>query len=468
MKKIIEHPIYQKLTKDTKGLVIFQETMMQLCNKLAGIPLEEAYRIVKLISKSKKEELKEYKKRFIEGSILNGVEKEDALNIWQSIEESGSYAFNKSHAVGYSALSYQTAWLKYYYPKQFLVALIHHPKPQKDEKEKMVSQAIRELRKNGFEVRAPNINKSKKDIYIADDGEIYMGLSSVAGCGDKAADEIISNQPYESFDDFLVKVQKRKVNIKIRKNLIQAGAFDKFGRRDELYYSLSDETFEKWDKEEILKREMLVLDLPSKEPLINYYENKYPHIELTDIDQIDFSDPIGEVWIKGIITNFVTKKASTKLEEAIDVLKEMVYFDIDDGTMKVNCFMSPEMFDLYKPLIGDGEAVILKAHTFGQKVYIDGVLNLTKENNISLEKYSIDRRQDEVDNMHRKPRWSINAVQSITYHVSKNGKRYGRITYDDGNFGLCFNMKVEDIQPGEIICWTTSKNPFINIVKRVE
>jgi DNA polymerase III alpha subunit len=295
-----------------------------------------------------------------------------------------------------------------------------------------------------------------------------MGLSSVAGCGDKAADEIISNQPYESFDDFLVKVQKRKVNIKIQKNLIQAGAFDKFGRRDELYYSLSDETFEKWDKEEILKREMLVLDLPSKEPLINYYENKYPHIELTDIDQIDFSDPIGEVWIKGIITNFVTKKASTKLEEAIDVLKEMVYFDIDDGTMKVNCFMSPEMFDLYKPLIGDGEAVILKAHTFGQKVYIDGVLNLTKENNISLEKYSIDRRQDEVDNMHRKPRWSINAVQSITYHVSKNGKRYGRITYDDGNFGLCFNMKVEDIQPGEIICWTTSKNPFINIVKRVE
>jgi DNA polymerase-3 subunit alpha len=226
--------------------------------------------MIKAISKSKGiDVINKYRNEFVEGCFENKIPKDISNKIFDIIQESGAYSFNKSHAVGYSALSYITAWLKTYYPKQFLIATIHYPKDgKKEEKRETLIQAIRELRKIGYEVQVPDINLSIDSISIAENGGIYMGLSDVAGVGKEAVKEILLYQPYGSFDEFVGKVQKRKVKKNILLNLIQAGAFDKFERRDELYSRITEEPYRVWEDVEMLTRQMTVLDLPSAKPIM--------------------------------------------------------------------------------------------------------------------------------------------------------------------------------------------------------
>jgi DNA-directed DNA polymerase III PolC len=469
------HDSLEEYLEPTLGEILFQEQIMRVANEIGKIELSKTYRMIKAISKSKGVDvINEYRNEFKNGCGDSGISVDVADNIFDIIQESGEYSFNKSHAVEYSALSYWTMWLKTYYPKEFLIAVIHYPKPEKTEKERMVTQAIRELRDYGHEVRPPSINYSLDSISIAENGNIYMGLSDVAGAGDAAVEEIIKNQPYESFDDFVGKVQKRKVNKKVLTNLIQSGAFDDFGRRDEFYYSFIDEDYQEWDDKEMLTRQLMVLDLPSKRPLIDYYDNKYEqYIEITPIADIDFSMQESEIWVRGIITDYKTRKATTDLDDALGIIKHMGFFDIDDGTKKVDCFLSPEAFTVFKDVIADGEAVIIKGHTWGKvdKIYVDGILSLTKENDETFENYAIDRRASDIKDIFNDG-FNINTIRSATYRVSKNGNPYAEI-YFNGMHEKClsFNKDKDMLKVGEIVCWTSDTfpdPPFINIKKRIK
>jgi len=383
------HDSLREYLEPTLGEILFQETIMKIANEIGGIELSRTYRMIKEISKSKGvEAINQYRDEFTSGCGALGIPNDIANNIFDIIQESGAYSFNLSHAVGYSVISYLTAWLKTYYPKEFLLAIIRNPKPEKKEKQQMITQAIRELRERGYDVNTPSVNMSKESITIGTDGQIYMGLSDIAGVGKVAVEEIISHQPYESFDDFIGKIQKRKVNKKVLTNLIQAGVFDEFSRRDKLYYSFIDEPFKEWDDKEMLTRQLMVLDLPSKKPLIDYYDNKYEqNIEITPIIDIDFSLKENEIWVKGIVTDYKTRKATTELDDALGIIKYMGFFNIDDGTKKVECFLPPEGFTVFGEIIDDGEPLIIKGHTWGKvdKIYVDGVLNLIKQNDPTFE-----------------------------------------------------------------------------------
>jgi DNA polymerase-3 subunit alpha len=465
-------PSLESILEETLGEILFQEQIMDIGNQIGGIELTRAYRMIKQISKSKGiEVIESYRKEFVEGCTSNRLPENIAEAIWDIIVESGKYSFNKSHAVSYSALSYWCAWLKHYYPKEFLMAVIHFPKAKKDEKEEMIIKAIRELKDHGFPVQLPNINKSHKDIHIADDGQIYLGLVNIAGCGDAAIDEIISNQPYKSFDDFLSKVKKQKVNAKVLKNIIQSGVFDEWERRDVLYYTFTEEPYEEWDDKQMLTRQMMVVDLPGEKPLIDYYENKYdPYIDITLIRDINFSDQNNEIWIRGIVTDYVTKKNTTKMDDAIGISKTMANFTIDDGTDRVKCFIAPNNFDRASDLLGDGEPVILKGHTFGKNrnFTVDAVLSLTKRNDHTLEEYAIDQRQKEMIDITPGPGQSVNSIMSVTYRFSKNGNPYAAINFEDGEYRMWFRISGEPLRPGEIVIWDgPSDKPFINIRKRI-
>ena len=458
-------PELEPITDETYGLMLFQEQSMQVAVQLANFTPVEAEFLRKVIGKSKgKEAIDEYADKFIEGCQENFIDKEIAEEIWNIIRESGAYQFNKSHAVSYSAISYWCAWLKAYYPKEFLVALMEF------EEDDIQGNATRELREMGYKVHPPHINKSERNVHIASDGEIYMGISDVEGVGEKAVDEILENKPYETFDDFMGRVQKRRANSRVVRNLIQAGFFDVFGRRDSLFYTLDPDPYHEWDDEEMLRRQMMVLDIPSSTPLIEYYENPYEkYVEMINLKDIDFNEKVDEYWVKGIILDYSTRESSqNNLQEFFGEKQLMGFFDLDDGTKKVPCFIAPETLSLFSHRIKEGSPVLVKAHTYGkkEKLYVDGVIDLGNlDPDGTLEKYALDGRVKVLESFSSNK--NVNVINYVTYHTSKNGKNYARITFENGEQGLCFNLDSNVFKSGEVIVWTSNKAPFINVQQRI-
>jgi len=459
------HPMMEPITAETYGLMLYQEQMMKTSVALAGFTQVESELLRKVIGKSKgKEAIDKYMQKFIEGCVNNGIDKNIAEQIWGIIRESSEYGFNKAHAVSYSAISYWCAWLKTYYLKEFLVALMVY------ETDEMQEKAVRELREHGHSVNKPDINLSNANVSIGADGAIYMGFSDIEGVGAKATEEILLHQPYGSFDDFLSKIQRKKCNIKVIRNLIQSGAFDSFGQRDELYYSVTEEPFARWDTQEMMKRQGMVLDMPSETPLIDYYENNFEqHIDITPMRDIDPANDYTELWVRGIVSNFNVRDSTSQM--LVPNGKQMAFFNLDDGTNKFECFIAPEQFTLFGDLVGDTEAVVIKAHTFNgrDKLYVDGVLSLTKpeENKDTFLKYVYGRR-DELLEARRTFPMNCNIVKSANYQVAKSGKPYIRVVTDEDEEWLQFRFYEEAICPGEIIVWDSNKDPFMEIEQRLK
>lgn len=453
------------ITDDTYGLILYQEQVMQISQQMAGFTSAESNVLRKVIGKSKGvEAIDEYMDKFVSGCINEQIEKSIAEEIWNIIREAGAYSFNKSHAVSYSAVSYWCAWLRTYYPKEWLVAVMNY------EEDAIQADCVRELRRIGAGIHPPSINKSSANVQITEDGEIYMGLRDVEGCGEKAVADIISKQGFDSFDDFLSRVTRRTVNKRVIANLIQAGAFDEFGeQRVDLYNTVTGEREQYWDEKEELRRQIMVLDMPAAKPLIDYYPNKYePYLDITPMREIDFGKKIPEIWVKGIITDFTPKLANS---HGVAIVGEpnMAYFDLDDGSKKVNCFIAPEQLSIFKHLLSDGEPVVLKAHTFGktEKLYVDGVLHLEKDSKNSpvLERYACNKMEEVMDTG---AKGSMSIVSYANYYISKKGNPYVRIvTTDDDNLLLFKGFDNQPFLPGEVIVWTSNQAPFINLVERI-
>lgn len=222
-------PIYlddrlKDILSDTQGLMIFQEDAMAVARDLAGMSDLETDHLRRAISKKKKEAFDIFKPKFLQGCIDNDVKDDVAKALWEDMEKSSDYSFNRSHAVGYAVLGYQSAWLKTYYPLEFAIAMLMHVKD--DEKRVEVLQSIKD---SNAELCNPDINKSQAKTAIVDD-KIYMGFDLIDKVSEKVSDAIIKerelNGDFKSFDDFCARVAPRKANKRVKENLIWAGAFD--------------------------------------------------------------------------------------------------------------------------------------------------------------------------------------------------------------------------------------------------
>lgn len=216
-------PRLKDILSDTQGLMIFQEDLMAVARELAGMSDLETDHLRRAISKKKKEAFDVFKPKFLQGCKDNHVSAKVAEKLWTNMEKSSDYSFNRSHAVGYAALGYQSAWLKTYYPLEFAIAMLMHVKD--DEKRVEVLQSIKD---SDAELCNPDINKSQlKTANI--DGKIYMGFNLIDKVSEKVSNAIIEerkNGDFKSFDDFCARVPPRKANKRIKENLIWAGAFD--------------------------------------------------------------------------------------------------------------------------------------------------------------------------------------------------------------------------------------------------
>ncbi len=304
------HPLLEDILKPTYGVIIYQEQVMQIAQKLSGFTAGQADLLRRAMGKKKRAELEKQKQGFIAGAVKNGIAKDVAAGIFLKIEPFAEYGFNKSHAAAYAIISYQTAFLKTYYPKEFIAASMTMDISNQNK----LSEFYEELKRLNVEVVRPDINECFEDFRTIDN-KFYYALGGIKAVGFEAISNIVEertlNGKFLSIHDFINRVNPKDINKLQLEGLVKAGAFDKINtNRQALFDSIP------------------TLIAKSK----NIFDNK-------SVNQIDlFSDDENDQ------DDILTKSEDWKFEERLSKEFEAVGFFISDHPL--NQFT--EIFSDYK------------------------------------------------------------------------------------------------------------------------
>lgn len=219
------HPDLERILGNTYGVIVFQEQVLHIANSLAGYSLGKADFLRKAMGKKDASLMAAQKKEFLEGADKKKIDSKIANEVFDQIETFARYGFNKAHSTCYAHVAYQTAWLKHFYPKEFMAALMTSEINNTDR----IYQLLEECRRMKIDVHPPDINESKIDFSVVD-GKIRIGLMAIknVGVGPATAivDEIAINGPVETFDELVSRVPLKALNKRTVESLIVAGAFD--------------------------------------------------------------------------------------------------------------------------------------------------------------------------------------------------------------------------------------------------
>jgi len=397
------HNDLESILNETYGVILYQEQVMQIAEKIAGFNLQEADNLRVAMGKKIPKVMEEQRKKFTDGSVSNNYSEQFAIELFDQIAYFAGYGFNKSHSVPYALLAYQTAYLKANYPAEYIAACLTAVKRDKDRTAIFLSEA-RDL---GVKVSTPDINLSSSD-FTVNDNEILFGLSAVRNVGDITAEKIVSerenNGDFESIEDFLSRIDARSLNKRGVEALIQGGGLDKFGltrkgmfdsaidlienakelkankennqgslfeMEDTKSTTLNIESIE-WDKKELLEREREMLGFfVSEDPLEGYgevlkSESSHSIIELQNLDDEEEIN----VTISGLISN-VQKRVSRRGNPWIQ-------FDIQDLTGSSGVLLFNKLVDKYNASI-DGEIYLKISGT-----YVGGSENTIRARDIEV------------------------------------------------------------------------------------
>ena len=227
-----KHPVLKEILEETNSIMVYQEQVMRILNRLGKIPLANAYTCIKAISKKKEALINQNHDAFIAGSIENGLAEKDADDIWNLIVKFAGYGFNKSHSTAYALVAYQTAYLKAHYPVEFMAALLSSDISGRNFKRKdALVEHMEDCDRMEIEVVAPDVNHSAADFSVAD-GKIHFALSAIKGCGGATSisieEERKKNGPFKDIFDFCERVDTSACNKSAIETLIKAGAMDCF------------------------------------------------------------------------------------------------------------------------------------------------------------------------------------------------------------------------------------------------
>ncbi len=235
------HPMLEPIFRDTYGIPVYQEQLMRAAVELAGYTPSESDELRKAISKKKKEEIEKHRRKFVDGAVRQGIDKETAEAIYSDWEEFARYGFNKSHAADYGVIAVETAYLKAHYTAEYMTALLSASAGQTEK----VALYVADARSMGVPVLPPEINASRWDFDIEDiEGKphIRFGLGAVKNAGQAAVELIIrerdANGKFTDLNDFARRVDLRAVGKRVLECLIKVGAMDCFGNRAALLASL--------------------------------------------------------------------------------------------------------------------------------------------------------------------------------------------------------------------------------------
>ena len=397
------HNDLEPILSETYGIILYQEQVMQIAEKIAGFNLQEADNLRVAMGKKIPKVMEEQRIKFTEGATNNGYSEQFSIELFDQIAYFAGYGFNKSHSVPYALLAYQTAYLKANYPAEYLAACLTAVKRDKDRTAIFLSEA-REL---GVSVKTPNINVSFEDFTVREN-EILFGLSAVRNVGDITAQKIVQerkvNGDFTSVEDFLSRIDSRALNKRGVEALIQGGGLDIFGytrygmfdsavdlieearRNKSSLKNIQSSLFEvedstnmmiqisnkEWPKKEFLEREREMLGFfVSEDPLEGYgrvlrAESSHTIIELQDIDE----DEEITVTISGLVSN-VQKRVSRRGNPWIQ-------FDLQDVTGSLGVLLFNKLVEKYNNLF-DGEIYLKITGT-----YIGGSENSIRARDIEL------------------------------------------------------------------------------------
>jgi len=234
------HPSLEPILKETYGVIVYQEQVMQISQVLAGYSLGRADLLRRAMGKKKLDVMAKERAGFVEGAVGKGVGEKVASEIFTTMEKFAEYGFNKSHSAAYGLVTVQTAWLKAHYPSEFMAALLSSEKDNTDK----VTAHIGEARDMGIEVLPPDVNESELDFSVPLDAKpsakgkmpIRFGLAAIKGVGEMAVEAVLlarnegGRKPFGGLFDFCNRVDLKKVNKKVLEALMAAGAFDFTGR----------------------------------------------------------------------------------------------------------------------------------------------------------------------------------------------------------------------------------------------
>ena len=230
-----KHPVLKEVLEETNSIMVYQEQVMRILNRLGNVPLAKAYTCIKAISKKKEALINQNYEVFIKGCVDNGFAEKDGEDVWNLIVKFAGYGFNKSHSTAYALVAYQTAYLKAHYPVEFMAALLSSDISGRNFKRKdALVEHMEDCDRMGIEVVAPDVNTSDHDFSVADN-KIFFALSAIKGCGGSTGESIAAerkkNGRYGDIFDFCERVDATACNKSAIETLIKAGAMDSFGAR---------------------------------------------------------------------------------------------------------------------------------------------------------------------------------------------------------------------------------------------
>jgi DNA polymerase-3 subunit alpha len=416
-KIVYKHELTENALRNTYGLPIYQEQVMQVAKDMAGFTGGQADTLRKAMGKKIAKLMAEMKVKFVEGSMKNGVTQAIAEEIFTQFEEFAAYGFNKSHAACYAYIAYQTAYLKAHYPECFMAALLNSDCTNLDR----VSIEVEECRRMGIEVLPPDLNESfTRFSVIKGQHRLRFGLLAIKGLGEDVVDEMIKERkergPYKDLADFAMRIKTKSFNRRSLESLIKAGALDCFGDRNAFYFNIegilayhkrvSEE--EKTGQVNLFASSAVTLSQPAltlkpapaaalqeklswEKELLGLYVSSHPFREYFDrlkglfvpITELALHKKEKSVRMGGMIV--MAKKILTKNNEP------MVFTKVEDTSGSIEAVVFPRVYK-EKPELWEGDhAVILSGRVQEKdgdlKFLVESGYEITPENIEQVEKY---------------------------------------------------------------------------------
>ncbi|HXL04779.1 MAG TPA: DNA polymerase III subunit alpha [Bacillota bacterium] len=384
------HPDLEPVLKETYGNMLYQEQVMKVANTLAGFTLGEADILRRAMGKKKPEVLAAQREKFLDGAVKRGVSLDTAEQVFELMEFFSGYGFNKSHSAAYSLISYQTAWLKVYYPIEYMAALLTSVSAVTEK----VAFYVDACRQMGIETLPPDVNESLEDFTVVGD-RIRFGLSAVKNVGRNAVSAIIAAREqkgeFKSFADFCEKVDLHDVNKKTIESLIRCGAFDFTGAKRSALLAVLDRTIEMSSRrqkekergqasffdlfaedEEFAQSDIDLPDIPEfsdkellqmEKELLGLYVSGHPlqgvatqlrqycSVQVAGLSS-EYKDG-DEVAVGGIITSL--RKVTTK-----NTGQPMAFFTLEDLTGSIDVVAFPRVYEESSSFISEDSIVLVQ------------------------------------------------------------------------------------------------------------
>ena len=376
------HPLLEDILRPTYGVIIYQEQVMQIAQKLSGFTAGQADLLRRAMGKKKRAELEKQKQNFISGALKNGISKDIAAGIFLKIEPFAEYGFNKSHAAAYAIISYQTAFLKTYYPKEFIAASMTMDISNQNK----LSEFYEELKRLNVDIIRPDINECFADFRTLNE-KFYYALGAIKAVGYEAikniVDERSKNGKFNSISDFLNRVNPKDINKLQLEGLVKAGAFDNLNlNRQSLFNSItnfitkSKNIFENkstnqidlfgenenqdteiisytndWKFEERLSKEFESVGFFISDHPLNQFKEIFDDYNINDYQIFNNSDDLNESNVAATLLKVQERKTAKGNSYAVLKLTDL------SGVFEL--FIFSDILDLNREILKEGSSLIL-------------------------------------------------------------------------------------------------------------